>query len=65
MHFYVVFDKACDTKFLTYMRVHVCGSCAEFMLEASAKKFCFNDMDIVSSENASFRSFTAKTFSVR
>lgn len=39
-----------DTKCLAYMRVPVCGSCAGFMLEGSAKKFCFNDLGIVSSE---------------
>lgn len=62
--FMCVFNKACDAKCLPYMRVHICGSCAEFMPEGSAKKFCFNDLGIPSSENSDL-SFIAKTFSVR
>lgn len=42
-----VYSTAQDTKYLTYMRVHVCGSCAE-MLEESAENFCFNDSGITS-----------------
>lgn len=57
--------KACDTKCRTCMRVHICGSCAEFMLEGSAKKFCFNDLGILSSENTDFWLLIAKTFSIR
>lgn len=36
--------------------------CEEFMLEGSAEKVCFNDFGILSSENADFWWFVAKTF---
>ena len=44
--FVCVFNMAHDTKCFTYMRVYICGGCAEFVLEGSAKKFCFNDLGI-------------------
>lgn len=47
-----------------YMRVHVCGSCAE-MLEESAENFCFNDSGILSIRILTFWSFIAKTFSIQ
>lgn len=60
-----VFNKACDNRMPYLMRVHISGSCAGFMLEGSAKKLCFYDLGILSSETTDFWSFIAKTFSVR
>lgn len=63
--FLCVFSKACNGKSVTYVRVHICGSCAEFVLEGPAKKFCFIDFECLSSANTDFWLFIAKRFSGR
>lgn len=63
--FLYVFGKARNRKCVPYVRVHICGSCADFVLEGSAEKFRFHDFGCLSSAHTDFWLFIAKMFSGR